>query len=129
MRMMNSILEPVKFKSINQYLDDIVIHSRTLADHVAHVREVLTLLTEYGLKDKVATCAWACQKVDICGFNIDKDGIHAQEYKINAVLYWPEPENSQDVRDILGLTSYYRQCIQHYAHITMTWYVISTGPK
>jgi len=64
MRMMNGILEPMKWKFIVVYLDDIMIHSRTLAEHVVHVREVLTLLTEHGLKAKRAKCAWACQKVD-----------------------------------------------------------------
>jgi hypothetical protein len=60
MHMMNGILEPMKRKFIVVYLDDIMIHSRTLAEHVVHVREVLTLLTEHGLKAKRAKCAWAC---------------------------------------------------------------------
>jgi hypothetical protein len=51
-RMMNSILEPMKRKFIVVDIDDIMIHSRTLAEHVVHVREVLTLLREHGLKAK-----------------------------------------------------------------------------
>jgi len=57
MRMMNRILEPIKRKFIVVYLDDIMIHSRTVAEDVVHVREVLTLLTEHGLKAKRANCA------------------------------------------------------------------------
>jgi len=41
---------------------------------------VLNLLTERGLKAKRAKCAWAGQKVDFCGFDIGKDGKHAQEH-------------------------------------------------
>ena len=100
-----------------------------LAEHVVHVREVLTLLTEHGLKAKRAKCAWACQKVDFCGFDIDKDGIHAQEHKTCAVMDWPQPENSKDVRGFLGLTSYHRKFIEHYAHIAMPLYAIGTPPK
>ena len=37
MRFMNGILEPMKRKFIVVYLDDIMIHSRTLAEHVVHV--------------------------------------------------------------------------------------------
>jgi hypothetical protein len=37
LRMMNGILEPIKRKFIVVYLDDIMIHSRTLAEHVVHV--------------------------------------------------------------------------------------------
>jgi len=52
------------------------------------------VLTEHGLKDKCAKCARACQKVDFCGFDIDNDGIHAQEHKTHAVMDWPQPENT-----------------------------------
>jgi len=128
-RMMNGILEPMKRKFIVVYLDDIMIHSRTLAEHGVHVREVLTLLTEHGLKAKRAKCSWACQKVDFCGFDIDKDGIHAQEHKTRAVIDWPQPENSKDVKGFLGLTRYYRKFIEHYAHIAMPLYAIGTPPK
>jgi len=103
-----------------------MIHSRTLPEHVVHVREVLFLLTEHGLKAKRVKCVWACQKVNLCGLDIDKDGIHAQEHKTRAVIDWPQPENSKDVKGFLGLTSYYRRFIQRYAHIAMPLYAIGT---
>jgi len=129
MRMMNGILEPMKQKLILIYLDDIMIHCRTLAVHVVDVGEVLTLLTEHGLKAKHAKCTWACQNVDFCGFDIDKDSIHAQKHKTRAVMDLPQPENSKDVRDFLGLTSYCRKFIEHYAHIAMPLYAIGTPPN
>ena len=128
MRMMNDILELIKCEFIVVYLDDIMIHSCTLAEHVVHIREVLTLLTEHGLKAKRAKCTWTCQKVDFCSFDIEKDGIHAQEYKTRAVMDWPQAENSKDVRGFLGLTSYYRKFTEHYAHIAMPLYAIGTPP-
>ena len=41
MRLMKGILKAIKRKLIVVYLDDIMIHSRTVAEHVVHVREVL----------------------------------------------------------------------------------------
>jgi hypothetical protein len=127
--MMNGILEPIKRKFIVINLGDIMIHSRTLAEHVVHVREVLTLLTEHGLKAKCAKYASACQKVDFCGFDIDKDVIHAQEHKTRAIMDWPQLENSKDVSGFLGLTSYYTKFIERDAHIAMPLYAIGTPPK
>jgi len=106
-----------------------MIHSHTLAEHVIHVRDVLTLLTEHGLKAKRAKCAWACQKVDFCSCDIEKDGINAQQHKSRAVMDWPQPENSKDIRGFLGFTSYYRKFIEHYAHIVMALYAIDTPPQ
>ena len=127
--MMNGILEPMKHKFIILYLYDIMIHSRTLVEHVVHVREVLTRLTEHGPKAKCAKCPWACQKVDFCGVDIEEDGIHTQEHKTREVMDWPQPENSKDVRGFLGLTSYYTIFIEHFAYIAMPLYVIGTPLK
>jgi hypothetical protein len=78
MRMMNGILEPMKCKFIVVYLDDIIMHSRTVTEHVLHVRELLNFLPEYSVKAKHAKYTWAHQKVDFCWFDINNDSIHAQ---------------------------------------------------
>jgi len=44
-------------------------------------------------------------------------------------MNWPQPENSKDVSGFLGLTSYYRKFIEHYAHIVIALYTIGTTPK
>ena len=129
MHTMNGILEPMKRTFIVVYLDDIMIHSCTLAEHIIHVREVLPSLTAHGLIANCAKCACAFQKVDLCGLDIDMDGIHAQEHKPCAVMDWPQPENSKDVRGFPGLTCYYREFIEHYTQIAMPLYAISTLPK
>jgi len=127
--MMNGIMEPMKSKFIVVHLEIIVIHRSILAEHVIHVREVLTLLTEHGLKARHAKCAWACQKVDFCGFDIDMDGIHTQEHKTRVVMDWPQPENSKDVGGFLCLTSFHRKFSEQYAHIAIPLYTIGTPPK
>jgi hypothetical protein len=42
-------LEPMTWELIDVYLDNIIIHSRTLAEFAVHVYDVLTLIMEYGL--------------------------------------------------------------------------------
>ena len=53
-RMINGILKPVKCNSIVGDLNNIMIHSRTLGEHVVQVYEVRTLLTERCLTAKPA---------------------------------------------------------------------------
>jgi hypothetical protein len=106
-----------------------MIHGHTLAKQAVPIHEVLNLLAEHGLKAKRAKCTLACQKLNFCGFDFDDDSIHAQEQKPRAVLDWPQPENSKDVRGFLALSSYYRKFIGHYAHFAITLYAICTPPK
>jgi hypothetical protein len=115
--MMSLILEPVKRKCIVVFLEDIMIHPCTLADHVIDGSEVITLLTEHGLKAKRAKCSLACLNVDFCGFNIDHNSIHTQEQQTRAVIDWPQPYNSKVVRGFLSLTRYYTTFIEHYAMV------------
>jgi len=127
MQMINSILEPMDSKFIVIYIVKDIIHSHTPVDCIVHISEVLTSPTEHGLKAKHTKCTWACQKVDFCKCDIEKDGIHAQKHKTCVVLDWSQPENIQDVWVFLGLTSYYRVFIEHYAHNAMTLDAIGTS--
>ena len=91
------ILEPIKCKFIVVYLDDIRIHNCTLEEHNIHVQEVRTLLKTHDLNRNHAQCTRACNKLDVCGFDIDKNGIHSPEQKTCQVMDWPQPENSQEI--------------------------------
>jgi hypothetical protein len=129
MRMMDGLLTPEMRRFVAIYLDDVLVHSRDLAQHVSHVRTVLTTLLSHGLRVKQSKCEWAQEQVEFCGFTISGDGIHTQEHKTAAVRDWPQPQNEKEVRGFLGLTSYYRKFIEHYAHMALPLYEMSrTSP-
>jgi hypothetical protein len=48
--MMEHILEPHEYKFLALYLDDILIFSETLEEHLEHIRHVFALLRKHGLK-------------------------------------------------------------------------------
>ncbi|KAL0311788.1 UNVERIFIED_CONTAM: RNA-directed DNA polymerase [Sesamum radiatum] len=54
--LMNQVLHGFLDEFVVVYLDDIVIYSRTLAEHVEHLRQVLARLREYELYAKVSKC-------------------------------------------------------------------------
>ena len=57
------------------YLDDVLVFSETLQDHLAHLRQVLERITEAGLKLKPAKCHFVRQEVDYLGRIITPRGI------------------------------------------------------
>ena len=57
------------------YLDDVLVFSETLQDHLAHLRQFLERITEAGLKLKPAKCHFVRQEVDYLGHIITPRGI------------------------------------------------------
>ncbi|KAL0447604.1 UNVERIFIED_CONTAM: RNA-directed DNA polymerase [Sesamum latifolium] len=65
--MMNQVLHGFLDEFVVVYLDDIVIYSRTLAEHVEHLRQVLARLREYELYAKVSKCSFAQETISSWG--------------------------------------------------------------
>ena len=79
------------------YLDDLLIYSRTQAEHDIHVRKVLQRLREYGLYAKLEKCSFDCKEVEFLGYTISSKGIFMDPTKVQTVLEWHTPSSVRDV--------------------------------
>lgn len=103
--LMNKIFHPYLDKFVVVYLDDIVIHSQTLEDHVDHLKAVFSKLREHHLFVKKEKCSFAQNQVAFLG-HIIKDGIiKMDESKVKAILDWEAPSNVKELRSFLGLAN------------------------
>jgi hypothetical protein len=100
------------------YLDDVLIFSDTLEEHVAHVKQVLSRLREYGLTCKLSKCEFHVTSVSFLGFIISPDGISMEPDRVTAITEWPTPTSVQDVQIFLGFANFYRRFIEGYSRIT-----------
>ena len=97
------------------YIDDIVVHSCTWEEHVAHVDAVLTKIQGAGLTVKPVKCKLAMRKVSFLGHEVGSGTINPMCDKIEAVRDFPRPLSKKNVRAFLGLTGYYRKFIANFA--------------
>jgi hypothetical protein len=115
--LMNKVFAKYLDEFVVVYLDDILIYSRSVEQHVEHLRAVLTTLREQKLFAKLKKCEFAQSSIGYLGHVISKDGIATDPAKIAAVQEWPVPANVHDVRSFLGLCSYYRRFVPGFAQI------------
>lgn len=117
-RMMNQIMQKHR-EYTDVYLDDIVIHSRTLEEHAEHLRAILDTLRTEKLYAKLRKCEFARNSIEVCGHIISEKGISTMPSKLQNISEWPVPKNPADIKSFLGLCGFYQKFIPKYAAITV----------
>lgn len=116
-RLMTSVLGELNWQILLIYLDDIIIYSRSFEEHLLHLQLVLDKLRAAGLKLNPSKCVFACTEVHYLGFVVSPEGIKPDQGKTKAIQHFPRPTNVLEVRRFVGLASYYRRFIEHFADI------------
>ena len=96
------------------YIDDILVYSATLEDHIAHVRVVLERLLENHLYVKVLKCQFHQVAVSFFGYQISPQGVMMEERTVNAVRSWPVPTT---IKGFLGFAIFYPCFIRTFSSI------------
>ncbi|KAK3570544.1 hypothetical protein QTP86_022080 [Hemibagrus guttatus] len=99
---MHEVLWEFLHKSVLVYIDDILIYSRSMADHRRHVAEVLQRLRDYCLFLKAEKCVFHQSSVQFLGYIIDCSGVRMDERKVAAVRNWPILTSVKDLQRFLG---------------------------
>jgi chemotaxis protein CheY-P-specific phosphatase CheC len=101
------------------YLDDILIYSDTLEEHIQHVRMVLKKLQAHGLFVKLEKCQFHVQKISFLGFIISPDGISMDPERVSTIADWPAPQSVLEVQIFLGFANFYRRFIDGYSRTVL----------
>jgi len=97
------------------YLDDILIFSNTLEEHVQHVQMTLQKLENAKLRLKLKKCEFHVQETEFLGHWITTEGIQMDRNKVQAILDWPALKSIKEVQQFTGLVNYYRRFLKDYS--------------
>ncbi|KAG9225881.1 hypothetical protein CCMSSC00406_0006497 [Pleurotus cornucopiae] len=117
-RRMVAALRHLIGKICHVYLDDIIIWSMTLAEHIKNVRLVLDALREASLYCSLKKTSLFCTEIDFLGHHISRNGIQADANKAVKIAQWPTPRTATDVRQFLGLVRYLSAFLPGLASLT-----------
>lgn len=99
-------------------MDDVLIYSATLEDHIDHLKQVLDQLRKHQFYLKQSKCSFAQNSLEYLGHIISDQGVSIDSNKIAAMLHWPVPTTLTEVRAFMGLTGYYRRFVKGYGILT-----------
>ena len=97
------------------YVDDVVIATPTLADHIDRFDEFFQSMKKAGMKCKLSKCEILSGSIKYLGRMVDRHGVRPDPDAVEAVLTWKAPRTNTQLMSFLGFANYYREFIKKNA--------------
>ena len=88
------------------YMDDCLVHSPTLEQHLLDVAEVLEIFRRRQLYAKSSKCEFGRQELGFLGHRLSKAGVSVDPRKVQSIVEWATPTSCSEVRRFIWLTNY-----------------------
>ena len=113
-RLMDQILGDIPHTFV--YLDDVLIASSTLEEHLQDLERVFSILNQNGLVINRKKCVLGKSKVEFLGHEVDSQGIRPLKEKVEAILAVKAPTTVKELQRFHGMVNYYRKFVRAAAH-------------
>jgi hypothetical protein len=115
-RVMADILSPCRQFTL-VYIDDIVVYSCSFEEHLKHIHQLLSILSEHNFQLNPTKCSIFHQQIDYLSHTISEQGVKPNNEKIQAIIKLREPSTLAEANKFLGAISWYRKFIPRFASI------------
>ncbi|KAL4030335.1 hypothetical protein IC575_008571 [Cucumis melo] len=111
MDLMNRVFKEFLDSFVIVFIDDILIYSKTEAEHEEHLHQVLETLRANQLYAKFSKCEFWLKKVTFLGHVVSSEGVSVDPAKIEAVTNWPRPStHAAALLELKKLVAHGLQC-------------------
>jgi len=115
--MINDVFRDMLDVGVITYMDDILIYSETIEEHVAMVRKVMHRLRKAGLCVSIKKSSFHAREVEFLGYKISDHGISMTTKKVEEITEWLPPQKVIDVQSFRGFANFYRRFIKGFSKI------------
>ena len=109
------------------YMDDIIIFTKTLAEHEVILNKVFKRLSFNGIELSLKKCTFLSKQVDYLGFTFTDMGLKPQEKQLAGMLSARLPKTLTEARSLLSTFSFYRKFIKNFSHIAFPLIQLTKG--
>ena len=119
-RMMDEILSDLDYLFV--YMDDVLVASRSMKEHVEHFRELFRRLAAHDLVVSPVKCQFGMTQIKFLGHTITKDGIKPLPEKVAVINAYPVLSTVEELCRFLGMVNFYNRFIPNAANIMKPLY-------
>jgi hypothetical protein len=120
---------------IQVYMDDLLIHSKTLSGHAGHLSQVFKRCQKHGIKLRLSKCEFLKPEVKMLGYVVNQDGVTKNHEKVDAILNYgvrmagkTRLTSVAQLRCFVGMCQWYRNFHQMFAdHIQVLTGLLKKG--
>ena len=105
-RCLSYTLEPIRKYGIYNYLDDVIIATKTIEEHILALRMFLSRMKETGWKIKIEKSSILKTEVKFLGFMISADGVRVDPERVKLYQDWERPKNPRQLITFLQSLQY-----------------------
>ncbi|BFG30000.1 hypothetical protein CerSpe_162740 [Prunus speciosa] len=120
-RAMTAVFHDMMGKEVEDYVDDLVVKSKTREGHREVLRKVLERCRLYGLKMNPKKCAFGVSSGKFLGFQVHQRGIDVDPEKTRAKNSLAPPKSPKELKSFMGRLSYIRLFIPGLATTMSTF--------
>lgn len=114
-RLVDAIFGPRYEPYIFCYLDDIIVCSPTFEHHIRLLSEVRDRLKEANLTINIKKCEFFKKTLKFLGYIVGSNSLRTDPNKVSAMLNFPRPTTTTEIKRFIGLCSWYRRFIKSFS--------------
>ena len=123
-RMMTRMFEPQLGKIIEVYIDDMVVKSKRVSEHVEDLEKIFAILREHRLRLNASKCSFGVRSGKFLGYMVTHRGIEVSPDQIKAINSLQAPRNPKEVQKFTGMIAVLNQFISRSADQCRPFYLL-----
>ena len=104
-RMMTRMFESLLGKNIEIYIDDMVVKSKMVSEHLGDLRIIFEVLRNYKLRLNASKCSFGVRSDKFLGYMVTHRRIEVNSDQIKAINNLRSPRNPKEVQKLIGMAA------------------------
>ena len=128
-RMVTRIFQPLIGKSMEVYIDDMLVKSKECPDHTRHLQETFELLRRHNMKLNLLKCEFEVNSGKFLGFVVTQRGIEANPIQLKTIMNSQTPTSRKGIQQLTGRLAALGRSLSHFINRLKAFFATLKGAQ